>query len=87
MNQIISLIITSIPGGFIISQQVNLMFPGQRHHLLSMLKIYRQWFFQRKYTPPTMASPDSVVMKNGAIENNTITTVDPAMARADVFSD
>ena len=40
-----------------------------------------------RYTLPTISSPFSVVMKNGAIENNTITTVDPAMARADVFSD
>ena len=40
-----------------------------------------------KYTSPTMFSPLSVVMKNGAIENNTITTVDSAIALADVFSD
>ena len=40
-----------------------------------------------KYTSPTMSSPVSVVMKNGAIENNTITTVDSAIALADVFSD
>ena len=40
-----------------------------------------------RYTPPTISSPDCVVMKNGAIENNTITTVDPAIALADVFSD
>ena len=40
-----------------------------------------------KYTSPTISSPLSVVMKNGAIENNTITTVDNAIALADVFSD
>ena len=40
-----------------------------------------------RYTPPTIASLFSVVKKNGAIENNTITTVDPAIALADVFSD
>jgi len=40
-----------------------------------------------KYTAPTISSPFSVVRKNGAIENNTITTVEPAMALTDVFSD
>ena len=40
-----------------------------------------------KYTSPTISSPFSVAMKNGAIENNTITTVDSAIALADVFSD
>ena len=40
-----------------------------------------------RYTPPTISSPLSVVMKNGAIENNTITTVEPAIILADVFSD
>ena len=40
-----------------------------------------------KYTPPTISSPSWFVMKNGAIENNTITTVDPAITLADVFSD
>ena len=37
--------------------------------------------------PPIIGSPFSVVMKNGAIENNTMTTVDNAIALADVFSD
>jgi len=40
-----------------------------------------------RYTSPTIFSPASVEMKNGAIENNTITTVDSAIALADVFSD
>ncbi|AJW70000.1 hypothetical protein NADRNF5_0302 [Nitrosopumilus adriaticus] len=40
-----------------------------------------------RYTLPTIASPLSVLIKNGAIENKTMTTVDPAIARADVFSD
>ena len=38
-----------------------------------------------RYTPPIIGSPFSVVMKNGAIENNTMTTVDNAIALADVF--
>lgn len=40
-----------------------------------------------RYTAPIISSPFPVVKKNGAIENNTITTVDPAIALADVFSD
>ena len=40
-----------------------------------------------RYTAPTISSPLSVVKKNGAIENNTMTTVEPAIALADVFSD
>ena len=40
-----------------------------------------------RYTSLTISYPVFVVMKNGAIENNTITTVEPAIALADVFSD
>lgn len=40
-----------------------------------------------RYTSPTIFSPASVKMKNGAIENNTITTVEPAIILEDVFSD
>ncbi len=40
-----------------------------------------------RYTGPTMGSPFSVVKKNGAIENTTITKVEIAMVLADVFSD
>jgi len=40
-----------------------------------------------RYTSPTIFSPVSVEMKNGAIENNTITTVEIAIILEDVFSD
>lgn len=41
----------------------------------------------QRYTGPTIASPFSVIKKNGAIENKTITKVEIAIVLADVFSD